>query len=122
MARTKIWRFQPGETRDLGVSMASELDSAAVLTGTPVVTGWTKAKDVYTDASDDFTFANEQTNASEQTADGGETIAVNKGVFFRCTAPTTQGTYYILSECAADDGTRVAREDTMIVSGPAVQG
>jgi len=124
MGRRRVWKFSPGETRDLGVSMASELDSAAVLTGeTPTVSAWTRSGKpgsyTYTEVLT-FTFANKQTNASSQTADDGEVIAIGKGIFFRCTAPTTQGTYYIRSECDADDGTHPVRTpyDTLIVEGP----
>lgn len=122
MARRRIWHFSPGETRDLGVSFDSELDSAAVLDGGGIeVSAWTKSGETFAQVAT-FTFANAQTNASEQTADDGEVIAVGRGLFFRCTAPSTLGTYYIRTEGDADDGTHPVRGgkpyDVLIVSGP----
>ena len=91
--RRRVWHFAPGETRDLGVSFDSELDAAASMAGeTPVVSAWTTNDEVtFTDATADFTFTNEQVNTTQQTADDGEVIAVGRGVFFRCTAPSTVG-------------------------------
>lgn len=118
MARMRQWAFEPGEMRDLGVSFDSELDADAVLTGaTPTVSAWTKSGSTFT-AATGFTFAQQQVNIAAQTADDGEVIAIGRGVFFRVTAPATQGTYYIRSECDADDGTHPVRHDVMVVSGP----
>lgn len=122
MARTRIWRFNPGETRDLGVSMVDELDSAntgASMTGeTPVVSAWTgNDDDGYTQANG-FTFANEQVNTSARTDVDGNTIPVGEGILFRCTAPTTLGTYVIRSESDADNGAHPSRHDIIIVEGP----
>ena len=118
MARKKVWNFSPGETRDLAVSMASELDSGASMTGeTPSVSGHTKSGETYTEVAT-FTFANEQINTGALTTEDGETIAIGEGIAFRCTAPTTNGTYYLLSESDADDGTHPKRWDKLIVSGP----
>lgn len=119
--RQRRWTFQPGEKRDLGVSMASDLDAGASLTGnTPVVNAFAD-EDGDTPVAG-FTITNAQVNASDQTADDGEVIAAGDGIFFRLTATTVRGTYYILSECDADDGTHPSRPDVLIVKGPAVQG
>ena len=120
--RIKVWHFGPGETRDLAVSMASELDSAASMTGeTPTVTGFTGNEDDGYTVDATFTFANEQVNTGALTTASGETIAIGEGIEFRCTAPTTRATYVILSECDADDGTHVMRYDVLVVSGPPTQ-
>lgn len=116
MARRKQWKMNPAEVLDLAVSMASELDSAASLAGeTPTVSVWTKSGSTYSAASG-FTIANEQVNVSALTTDDGETIAIGEGIAFRLTAGAA-GTYYIRSECDADDGTHVVREDVLIVAG-----
>ena len=122
MARRKVWRMAPGETRDLGVSMATELDTAAVMTGeTPEVTLWTLSGTTWTQATTGFTLSLEQVNTGAETAEDGETIAIGKGIFFRLVAPTTRGTYYVRSECTADDGTKPARpDDVLIVAGGGV--
>lgn len=120
------WEFSPGETRDLAVSLASELDSGASLTGggTPSVSAWKKqAVSGEYDQVSSFTFSNEQVNTSAiavEDPDGVtiETIAIGDGVAFRCTAPDTRGKYYLLTECVADDGTTVKRYDELVVSGP----
>ena len=118
MGRMRQWTFDPGEMRDLGVSFDSELDATAVLTGaTPVVSAWTRSGTTYT-AATGFTFAQQQVNAAQQTTDDGEVIAIGRGAFFRLTAPATQGTYYIRTECDADDGTHPVRHDVLTVSGP----
>lgn len=118
MARRKVWRFSPGETRDLAVSMASELDSAASMTGeTPEISAWTESNGAYTQDGN-FTIASPQVNASQLTTEDGETISVGEGIAFRLTAPSTLGTYYIRSECDGDDGTHVVRFDKLIVEGP----
>jgi len=117
MGRMRQWWFDPGEMRDLGVSFDSELDATAVLSGTPVVSAWTKSGTTYT-AATGFTFAQQQVNAAQQTTDDKEVIAIGRGAFFRLTAPTTQGTYYIRTECGADDGTHPVRHDVLTVSGP----
>jgi hypothetical protein len=122
MPRRRIWQFAPGETRDLGASFDSELDSAAVLTGTPTVSAWTlNAAGTFTAAAG-LEFSQEQVNTEEQTADGGEVIAIGRGVFFRVAALATLGRYYIRTECDADDGTHPVRGDEpydlLIVSGP----
>jgi len=121
--RRKVWHMAPGETRDLGVSFDSELDAAASMAGeTPEVSAWTESGGTFTEVGT-VTIANEQVNTTAQTADDGEVIAIGRGVFFRVTAPTTLGTYYIRSECDADDGTHPVRGgqpyDVLIVSGPA---
>lgn len=125
MGRRKVWRMLPGETRDLGVSMDSELDSAASMAGeTPEVTLWQLSDGTWTQITSGFTLASVQVNTEAQTADGGEVIAIGRGIFFRLTAPTLRGTYYIRSECDADDGTHPARGDenmdVLVVSGPGV--
>jgi hypothetical protein len=122
--RRKIWHMAPGETRPLGVSFDSELAVGVSMAGeTPVVSVWTQpSEDTFTQVAT-VTFANEQVNTTEQTADDGEVIAIGRGVFFLATAGTTLGTYYIRSECDADDGTHPVRGgapyDVLIVSGPA---
>lgn len=122
MARRRRWKFSPSETRDLGVSMDSELDSDATMAGeTPTVSAWTRTGNPsagYTySAASGFTFASQQVNTAQITADDGETVAIGRGLLARVTAPTTQGTYYLRWECDADDGTHVVREDTLIVEG-----
>lgn len=116
MARRKQWSMNPGETLDLAVSMASELDTSAVMTGsTPTVSVWTRSGTTYT-AATGFTIANEQVNSGALTTEDGETIAIGEGIAFRLTAGAA-GTYYIRSECDADDGTHVVREDVLVVAG-----
>lgn len=119
MARRRQWRMMPGETRDLAVSLESELDSGASMTGeTPEVSVWTGDEDAgYTAAV--VTISNEQVNTGQLTTEDGETIAVGEGIAFRITAPSTRATYTVRSECDADDGTHVSRFDTLIVEGPA---
>lgn len=124
--RSNDWKLSPGETQDLGVSMDSDLDDSASMTGeTPVVSAWTRADDGTYSAAAGFTFANEQVNAAatEVKDKNGrviETIAIGRGILFRVTAPTTPGEYFIRSECDADDGTHVVRTpfDRMVVEGP----
>lgn len=125
MPRQKIWHFSPGETRDLAVSLDSELDADALMTGeTPTVSAWTGSESAgYTEASG-FTLTSAQVNAIVLTTADGEVIPVGRGIAFRCTAPTTRATYYIRAECDADDGTHVVRGgnpyDILIVTGPGV--
>jgi hypothetical protein len=110
--------MRPSEVRDLAVSMASELDAGASMTGeTPEVSAWTESAGVYTEDAT-FTFASAAVNTAELTTEDGETIAIGEGIAFRCTAPATLGTYYIRSECDADDGTHVVRYDRLDVEGP----
>lgn len=121
MARRKQWRMNPAEVLELAVSMASELDSAASMTGeTPTVSVWTRTGSQnagYTySAASGFTISNAQVNVSALTTEGGETIAIGEGIAFRLTAGAA-GTYYIRSECDADDGTHVVREDVLVVAG-----
>lgn len=118
MARRRLFEFLPGETKDVAVSMDSELDSAALLTGTPDVDPYTRTTAGVYSAAAGFTVANEQVNTSALTAEGGEVIAIGKGIAARITAPSTQGTYYVRFQCSADDSTEPAREDTLVVSGP----
>lgn len=123
MTRRGIWQFSPGETRDLGVSFDSELDDDASMTGeTPTVSAWTQPSTGTFTAATGFSFSQQQVNAAEQIADDGEVIAIGRGAFFRVTAPTALGKYYIRTECDADDGTHPVRGgepyDVLIVSGP----
>lgn len=128
MAAKMKWRFLPGEKRNLGVSLASELSSDASLAGqTPTVTPYTydSKREDYDEATG-FTIASVSANtaAMEVVSERGgqvlETVAVGDGISFTLTAPTTRGTYYIRSECVADDGTDVGRWDELIVEGPDV--
>lgn len=118
MARRRLWEFLPGETKDVAVSMDSELDSAAALTGTPDVDAFTRTAAKVYSAAAGFTISSVQVNTSILTTDGGEAIAVGRGIACRITAPSTQGTYFIRSQCSGDDGTEPAREDELVVSGP----
>lgn len=123
MPRQKIWHFSPSETRDLAVSLDSELDEGASMTGeSPTVSVWTGSESAGYTAATGFTLASAQVNTSVLTTSDGETIPIGRGIAFRCTAPTTRGTYYIRSECDADDGTHVVRGgnpyDILIVTGP----
>lgn len=118
MSRRNQWSpVSPGETIDLAVSMAGDLDSGATLTGnTPTVSVWTKSGSSYT-AATGFTVASAAVNTGALTAADGSTIAVGDGIQFRLTAGAA-GTYYVRSECDADDGTRPARFDRLEVEGP----
>lgn len=119
MPRRKRWRFSPGETRDLAVSMDSELDSDATLTGeTPEISAWEGDETSGYEEVDGFTLATPTVNTAALTTEDGETIAIGRGVMFRCTAPETRGTYLIRSECDADDGTHPTRYDELVVEGP----
>lgn len=121
--RRKVWHFSPGETRAVGVSFDSELGASEILDGNNIdISAWTKTgEDAYTEV-DTFTFTNAQVNASQQTTDDGEVIAAGRGLFWRCTAPVTLGTYYIRSEGDTDDSNHLVRGgkpyDVLIVSGP----
>lgn len=121
MARSQQWRFNPNETRDIGVSMSDELDTGVTMTGeSPTISAWTRTgrRGSYTyTAASGFTFSGEQINGTAITASDGTSVGIGKGVLFRCAAPSSQGTYYIRTECDASDGTHVVREDVLIVQG-----
>ena len=112
--------MSPAEVLELGVSLASDLDSDAVMTGeTPEVSVWTRTGTpgsyTYTAAAG-FTVASPQVNTSALTDAGGDTVAIGKGVTFKLTAGAA-GTYYVRVECDADDGTHVVTERSLVVSG-----
>lgn len=118
MSRRNQWSpVSPSEVVDLAVSMAGDLDSGASMTGeTPTVSVWEKSGGNYTAASG-FTVASAQVNTGALTAADGSTIAIGEGISFRLTAGAA-GTYYIRSECDADDGTHPVRYDRLVVEGP----
>lgn len=121
MARlSTIWRLTAGETVDLAKDLSADLDSGESLTGTPEVTIY--SRDDGSDVTSDFTLANVQVNTAVITRNGG-TIAIGDGVAFRLTVTDTPGTYDVVVECGADDGSHPASDPIkLIVVGPAAQG
>lgn len=106
MPRKASWRMTPGEELVLAKSLASDIETGQVLTGTPTVTVRQKTGGSWTDKTSDFTIADEQVNASALTDQNGDTIAIGHGVVFTLTAPTgTEGEYVVELSCGADDGT-----------------
>lgn len=119
MARKRVWEFLPGEARTVGVSMVSDLDTDASLTGeTPTVTAWTKtAAGVYS-AATGFTLGTPQVNTAALTDADGYSVPIGEGISVRITAPSTQGTYYIRIGSPTDDSDTIAREIELAVAGP----
>jgi hypothetical protein len=121
MARQRVMEMLPGEELDYAKSLAHGLDAAEVLTGTPVVSVWSKTTPTtYTDvtASLSFTVAGEAVNTATRTTEDDEVIGIGKGVDFRLTATETPGTYEVRVECDGDDGSHPASVLPLVVSGP----
>lgn len=125
--RSLVWHLAPGQTIDLGVSMDGQLDPGVSMAGeTPVVSPWVEDDSEasgYAAAAGFTISAQVNTSPLEVTDKRGnviETVAVGRGIIFRVTTPNVPGTYFIRSECNADDGSHAVRPpyDILIVAGP----
>lgn len=98
------------------MALGHKLASGETLTGTPTGAIYEQSGGTWTEASTGSVAALSR-NSSALTASDGTTIAVDEGVSFLLTAPTTPGDYVVRVDCASTDGSDPGRQVDLIVAG-----
>ena len=123
MAARREWKMAPGKTVNLSKSLAADLGTDELLSGTPTVTVFLKtsvAPLTFTDVTTSygFTVASEAVNVAAITTDDGQTVAIGEAVTFTLTSTETPGEYEVRVECDGDAGSRPVSIVTLTVAGP----